>query len=167
MKLIRAHSIKHPIHYASVDDEDFEFLNKYRWSLSKHNDLSYAHRSMKIIGSKKRICVSLHREVLGLKHGDKRQVDHKDRNGLNCQKHNLRITTASQNAANQRKQIAKTSSIYKGVCWCKSRKRWVALIRINGKRKSLGRFKKEIDAAIAYNKKAEEVFGEFALVNIL
>jgi len=94
---------------------------------------------------------------------NKKQVDHIDRNKLNNHISNLRWATKSENQANR----SNVTRNYKGI-YCKNkckRKKWVAQIRLNRKAYYLGTFKSEIEAALAYNKKAKEFFGEFALIN--
>lgn len=105
----------------------------------------------------------MHREILGIM-DSKIKVDHKDRNGLNNQRSNLRIATYSQNASNC-KGRAGSSSKYKGVSKLTTCRRWVAQIWKDKKKHYLGLFKTEKDAAIAYNKEAEKLHGEFAYIN--
>lgn len=93
-------------------------------------------------------------------------VDHIDRNPMNDNIANLRAATRSQNNMNM-SCIRGLTSIYKGVYLMKNRTTWESSIKINGKRKYLGTFKIETDAAIAYNKAANELFGEFANLNII
>lgn len=57
------------------------------------------------------------------------------------------------------------TSKYKGVHWYKQSKKWMVQIRLNDKQIYLGLFEREDDAARAYNKKAKEIFGEFACLN--
>lgn len=77
---------------------------------------------------------------------------------------NLRECTKSQNGANRPKQ-KNNSSGYKGVGWRKDTKKWRAYIKCNGQMMDLGCFIDKNDAAIAYNKKALKLFGEFAYLN--
>ena len=79
---------------------------------------------------------------------------------------NLRYATGSQNSANTTKQ-ENTTSKYKGVSLCKNTKKWRASIMINKKHFFLGYFTEEQAAAEAYNKKAFELFGEFAKLNVI
>ena len=100
-------------------------------------------------------------------------VDHIDGNGLNNQRSNLRIATRLQNLKNKVVQVGKIHSKYKGVCKqvCKHGDKiyayWTALITSDFKRHYLGTFKTEEEAALAYNKKAVELHGEFANLNKL
>lgn len=92
------------------------------------------------------------------------RLDHKDRNGLNNSIENLREATASQNAANSIKRKNNTSG-WKGVSWDKDRKKWRAIIGINGGQKHLGLFQDPKEAAKAYNQAALNHFGRFARTN--
>jgi hypothetical protein len=91
-------------------------------------------------------------------------VDHINHNGLDNRKDNLRLCTRAQNALNQRPRKG-TSSRYKGVYWHERDKRFYAQISHKGRRYHLGSYKSEIQAAKAYDKKAKELFGEFAHLN--
>lgn len=147
-----------------VDDDDFESLNKHRWCAGRSKrGIHYARRTCRV---GKEHVVYLHREVLKDKIKDTDMVDHIDKNGLNNQKHNLRICTRAQNKMNSRKQ-ENTSSRFKGVSYYKKRNNWRARIKINKKLIDLGSFATEEEAAIVYNKKAVEIFGEFSSVNIV
>jgi len=99
------------------------------------------------------------------------EVDHKDGDGLNCTRGNMRVCTSSQNKANKIKQSNGITSQYKGVNWFRYDPlryakvgRWRMEICFEGKRISKY-FDTEIEAAKAYNKYALELFGEFALLN--
>jgi len=93
-------------------------------------------------------------------------VDHINGNTLDNRKQNLRICEQRFNAMNRgtRKPEGKTSR-FKGVHLDKKSGLWVAAIRKDGHRTSLGYFDREIDAALAYNQAAPEYFGEFAQLN--
>ncbi len=92
-------------------------------------------------------------------------VDHIDGNSLNNRKTNLRICTQAQNIHNSRPRRNRSSK-YKGVFWNKVNKKWSVSIRKGDKRIYLGGFDDEIEAALAYDRKAEELFGEFAYLNM-
>ena len=92
------------------------------------------------------------------------EIDHRDRNGLNCTRKNMRIATRSQNQINRGPQKNNTSG-YKGVTWDKQSQKWKAQIKINRAKKHLGDFDNPITAAHAYDSAAYELFGDFAYLN--
>jgi len=95
----------------------------------------------------------MHRDILGMDIADPKQVDHRDNNGLNNQKKNLRICTKSINLRN-RKPYGKTSK-HKGVYWNKKAKKWYSQITLpDGHKKYLGSFLCEKEAAEIYRKYA-------------
>lgn len=149
---------------ALVDDEDFDYLNQWKWCVVKGFSSMYASRSKY---NKKRNCtkVLMHRVIMDVK-GKDVIIDHKDHDGLNNQKSNLRIATASQNCSN-RKSHKNSSSKYLGVNWHKPNKKWRAKISKEGIGQHIGYFDSEEIAALAYNKKAIEIHGEFANLNVI
>lgn len=149
------------IREAMVDNEDYEELSKYSWCALEGGKTTYAVRNIRVKG--KRGLMLMHREILGLK-DPKILVDHKDRDGLNNQKSNLRISNQSQNLCNRGSNIG-SSSIYKGVSWHRSRGKWRARICKNGKKKYIGIFDSEKEAALAYDREAIKLHGEFARLN--
>ncbi len=152
--------------FAIVDAEDYDRLNKYKWCVSRTPHTNYAMRRTKgkrVKGKRvKRKTIMMHRFILGAPRG--LVVDHINHNGLDNRKKNLRLCTRAENNRNRR-SFNNKSSKYKGVSWDKQRKLFLACIRCNGKYYNLGRFKSEITAAKAYDKKAKELFGEFACLN--
>ena len=155
--------------FAKIDNEDFELVNSFKWYIQKAkiSNTTYARIDYVIKGV---ITVTfMHRLILGLT-DTKILVDHIDHNGLNNQKNNLRIVNHSQNMANRRSR-ENSSSKYLGVSIFRRHYKnnnytyWQALIQKDKKLIRLGLFKNEVDAAIAYNKKAIELHGEFANLN--
>jgi len=140
---------------AKVDDEDFEELSKYKWYAVKCFKKFYARRCD---GHNKKIY--MHRQIAGFPLG--LVVDHEDGDSLNNQKDNLRNCNQAQNIAN-RKAFENTLSTFKGVS--KSGNKWSARIGSNGDRIFIGLFNTEIEAALAYDKKACELHGQFAVTN--
>ena len=149
--------------FAIVDNENYEWLSKWKWCAVKHGNTFYAMRKIRM--GKKWRTLFMHRVILGLDFGDKRQCDHFNHNGLDNRKAKLRICTRSQNQHNQLPRT-NTRSKFKGVVWCKQAKKWIAQIGNNGRHAYLGLFAFEIDAARAYNKAARDMFGEFASLNV-
>lgn len=154
--------------YALVDDEDFEYLNQWKWCAQKIGSIYYAKRGYD--WNKKKKCwneiLSMHRVILGLHKGDGVCTDHIDGNGLNNRRCNLRACTKQQNQMNQGSKVG--TSKYKGVGVVPdsvSVKKWRARICINRNQKYLGYFDSEIEAAKAYDVAAKELFGEFANCN--
>jgi len=92
------------------------------------------------------------------------KVDHRDHNGLNNQRCNLRQATNQQNSRHQRKTIRNTSG-FKGVSWVKYKCKWSARIWTSDKRVFLGYFNDKVAAAKAYDRAAKKYHGKFALTN--
>jgi hypothetical protein len=106
--------------------------------------------------------VSMHRLIMGF---PKNLIDHKNLNGLDNRKDNLRAANKSKNAMNVQKRGGSNTSKFKGVSLCKCTGRWRACIRINGKHLKLGRFNDEKSAAEAYDSAAVKHFGQFSRLN--
>lgn len=146
---------------AFVDAEDFDRVNRFKWCATFMKTGWYAIRSLPRNGRPQRH-VLLHQFVLP----GTLLIDHRDGNGLNCQKSNLRSATKSQNGQNSKKRLNKCSSQFKGVCWDTRASCWRAYIHLNGKQKHLGFFQKETDAAKRYDEFAVSLFGDFAKINL-
>ena len=146
---------------ALVDDEDYEWLNQWTWFAVKEHNNWYAATNMRENGSWQ--TVRMHRLILGLKRGNNIKSDHKNRNGLSNSRNNLRTCTNQQNIMNQRPQGG--TSKFKGVSRRKNTKKWFAQIGYQNQNIYIGYYDLEIEAAKAYDKKAKELYGEFAFLN--
>lgn len=151
---------------AIIDKEDLKRVGQWKWSALPANlkmrENFYAHRTVWHTESGKRIqrSISLHRLIMNFPRD--LQVDHINGDGLDCRKVNLRLATRSQNSANCFKNRINQTG-FRGV-----QRRgciFMAKISINGKQTYLGTFKTAEDAARAYDKKAVEIYGEFATLN--
>ena len=144
--------------YALVDNENYSFLNQWKWYAHLEHGNWYAIRNYGLRPFRKRI--RMQQVVLDTNN----LVDHIDGNGLNNQSRNLRLATNAQNLYN--KDINKNNSTgYKGVHFNKIANKFQAGITIDGKKVYLGLFENVIDAAKKYDEKAVEFFGEFAKTN--
>lgn len=147
--------------FAIVDDFNYEWLNQWKWFALKNVNVFYAVRNVGKHPHQE--LIRMHREILGLKLNDDKQADHRNGNGLDNRKFNLRLCTNSQNQHNQ--HSIRGISKYKGVSWDKRSKKWKAKIQFERKRIHIDQFDSEIEAAKAYDTKALELFGEFAYLN--
>jgi len=146
---------------ALIDNADFEYLNIFKWHAIKGHSTFYAIRNIRLANGR-RTTILMHREILNPSKGI--DIDHINHCGLDNRRTNLRICTCQENKRNGN-SYKNSSSIFKGVSWHKNNKKWRADIRYNRKTKYLGCFLSETDAALAYNNKAIELFGEFAKLN--
>lgn len=147
-----------------VDDEDFEMLSQYKWFYGN----GYAQRSEYAGGGRKNtkvITQQMHRLVIA-NIPDGKIVDHKNHDGLDNRKSNLRICTRLENRRNATKHKNNKSG-YKGVWQENGKFRSAIWLSDKKKNKNLGTFQTAIEAARAYNRSALELFGEFAYINKL
>jgi hypothetical protein len=145
-----------PDYVAKVDDADYDMLNAYKWWSVRHRHGGLA--TVYAWTRKKGKRMSMHGMLVP-------HADHRNNDGLDNQRDNLRMATQSQNRMNTRKTISHTSSQYKGVCWHKRAKKWMASIKIDRTPRYLGLFVEEHHAAEAYDEAAKKLFGSFAKLN--
>ena len=127
---------------ALVDDADFKELSKHKWcaAWSPRIKSFYAVRGIRLPNGKQTTEL-MHRRILGLEHGDKRQGDHIDHRTLDNRRSNVRIVTCQENLHNQRA---------KGYSWRKRAKRYEAYIKVDGVSKHLGYYDDPDEARAAY-----------------
>jgi hypothetical protein len=146
--------------FAIVDNEDYEYLNQFKWYAYKHRNTFYA----------KYKSIRMHRLILNIPQG--LYVDHINHNGLDNRKENLRICTNQQNLHNSLKSYNNKSG-FKGVfpLIIKHKSKiyyyWRVEISCNNKKYYLGTYKTKEIAALAYNEAAIKFHGEFACLNII
>lgn len=149
-------------HVATIDDEDYEIIASVGWYAHPVGKTFYAARKTNHPENK---MVYMHRQIMGNPDSD---VEHKDRNGLNNQKHNLRLTSQQLNNYNRAKFSRSgriPASRFKGVRKS-SANTWRSSITVNRKAIHLGSFKTELEAAAAYDQAARSHAGDFALTNL-
>lgn len=146
-----------------VDCDIYEEVKKGK-GLRVADKNGYVYMDTKVNGKRK--TVLLHRYILGLETGDKRVVDHINRNTLDNRRNNLRIGTNTLNRGNQIKR-KDSKSLYKGVQYEKRTKTptYTVKLTFEGKQKHYGTFKCVHCAGRKYNEIALELFGEFARLN--
>lgn len=148
-------------HEVLYDSEDQHIIDSYSWRVVKCRNTFYVRTSGMKVGGKW-VSYSLHRLVMNSPKGI---VDHKNRNGLDNRKSNLRSCANSQNQIN--KTTPTKTSKYKGVSFHKRSGKFEASITVNKKKQYLGLFDSEKAAASAYDEAAKELFADFALTNFI
>lgn len=143
--------------FAIVDIDDYEWLSQYKWYVKRNKRNIYASTHVKDRHGKYKT-VGMHRLIMNNPKG--LDIDHKNTNGLDNRKSNLRACTRSQNSANRRLSLV-TNIKLKGVTLRKSG-RYRSRIAKEGKIINLGTYETPEEAHEAYKNAAIEKFGEFA-----
>jgi hypothetical protein len=153
--------------YVMVDDEDYESVSKNRWYIMRlyhcDTEILYARRYAGAPRNGDFRAVLMHREILGAV-GREQKVDHKDGNGLNNQKSNIRICTHSENMSN-RKAAHNKEVKYLGVWVCRKTGKYMASMKLNGKVYSSRQCETPELAALAYNELILKHKPEFGKLN--
>jgi hypothetical protein len=144
---------------ASVDDEDYQRIKDIAWYIDKSKRQFYLKAKIRVNGKLKGI--SMHRYIMNF---PKKGIDHKDGNGLNNKKNNLRICTNKQNSRNSQMPTRNTTG-FKGVRFAKKEQKYHARVVVNGNMISGGLYTNILRAAKKYNEMALQYFGEFAKLN--
>lgn len=138
---------------AIVDDEDYEYLNQWKWHTQKIGNVFYAMRRFRTSNG---LGHSYMHRLVAARSGLESSVDHVNRNGLDNRRSNLRPATNKQNQENM-KVPSDNKSGHKGVSYCRTRHHWRACIGHNNKVISLGRFD-TLEEAIAARQAAEKLY---------
>lgn len=116
--------------YTLVDDEDFEFLNQWKWY--EHHGYAVRTKRVGLRRFNKTSQIYMHR--LLNQTSDGLDTDHVNRNKLDNRKANLRTSTRTQNQINKGRQKNNTSG-YAGISWSKEHQKWVS--RISNQRRQI------------------------------
>lgn len=155
---------------ALVDDIDADLIPRHPWkviknSTSSDHEVDYffvAASGSRGIWILRRVIME---RILNRPLAQDELVTHKDGNFLNCARDNLEIISHLQQARRKSKQHKKAGSKYKGVHFGQKMNKWCTRIRVPEARKIIGYYESEVDAAIAYNAAAIELFGFDAHLN--
>jgi len=141
--------------HAIVDDSDYEWLMQWKWcAVWKSSTQSfYAARGERTGPRKlnKTLRIYMHRQILGLERGDKREGDHVNHCTLDNRRSKLRVVTHQQNHFNPK--------VAKGYTWSERAGKYMAQIVVNGRRKYLGLFITTSEAHHAYLEAKNELHG--------
>jgi hypothetical protein len=143
---------------AIVDAADAGRVLAYKWHAQANGRTVYAVRRVRRADGKQ-TALLLHTFLTGYE-----RTDHRNGNGLDNRRINLREATAGENNQNRRQRSDNTSG-FKGVHWDKRSSKWRAQVNANGKAHRLGHYLTAAEAARAYDAAARELHGEFATVN--
>lgn len=143
---------------AIIDEADWPLVSGHRWYANKDHNTFYAMAKVRREDGS-RTAIKMHRLLLGLT-DPAIKTDHRDKNGLNNTRENIRACSNAENMRN-RGAPANNSSGFKGVSWHKQRGKWQAFIMIDGKQKSLGYHDTPEAAYAAYCAAAIQLHGEF------
>jgi hypothetical protein len=146
---------------AQIEDKDWPLVSPYSWYAARTSDRTrwYAHATP-TDGNKHSTKIRMHNLILGMNH-----VDHRDGDGLNNRRYNLRPCTNAQNQQNTGPRGG--TSQFKGVSWYSRYEKWKVAFNCQGKTYFVGYFADEIEAARAYNLAILPLAGEFARLNVV
>jgi len=168
MKTVPLYGKKAAARVVRVDDGDYELVIQYRWNVTEKERVGARGRVRKqgpyaITNYQRpdgrRTMIYMHKLITGWP-----RTDHRNHDGLDNQRENLRDATVGQNTANQLPQEG-TSSAFKGVSWDRVNRRWLVHVTWDHRQHHVGRFDSEEEAARAYDAAAIGLFGEFAYLN--
>lgn len=142
---------------ALVDDDDYEFIAQWRWLADRRGGVvrntAYARRADD--------GAYMHRVIMAATQGQ--LIDHISGDGLDNRRDNLRRADALGNSVNVRRPPSRSG--LRGVYQRRPGFAWRMQIRVEGKNRTFCGFATAEDAARAYDAKAKELFGEFAVLN--
>lgn len=152
-----------------IDDEDYDKIKNYKWKILRLSDTRIVAKTVTYC-KRKANQIMMHRLIMGVENRSRPIIDHINRNTLDNRKSNLRFANHQNNGMNRGKsnRTGGTASKYKGVYYKKGKhrkKRWYSKVCTKNQNYCCGVYYDECGAAKAYDKKALELFGEFAYLN--
>lgn len=147
--------------YALVDDDDFGKFSGFKWHLTNHSNRGFTEYIIRRVRLEdgRRKTIYLHREIMAAP--TDKFVDHKNGDGFDNRKQNLRICSPAENNRNQSLKRNNTSG-FKGVDWVELKKKWRARIGVGGKRIMIGYFNSKLEAIEKYCESSKIYHGEFS-----
>jgi hypothetical protein len=142
-----------------VSECDYDDVRPFSWQVKKTTT-----SNCYVQGRVNRMSYTLHRFILGLRHGDGIEADHINRNGLDNRRENLRLCSRMENNQNSVKPPRERKHLYRGLGQQKNG-RFTAHIQEAGHFRHIGTFDTQEEAAQAYNEMAIQLHGEFAILN--
>jgi hypothetical protein len=144
-------------HLVALVDEEDEWVTQWKWYAMAHPRTTYVSRG-DVLHGRYRVSYLLQREIMIAPCN--KEVDHRNGDGLDNRRTNLRLATPAQNARNRPLQSNNTSGV-RGVHWCASKGRWRARIKVNNKYIELG-LPTDLDSAARVREAAAlKYYGEF------
>lgn len=144
-------------HFILIDEEDYPIVSRFSWHIKPNRNTFYALTNVRIGGRQTQ--VSMHRLIMGLPSSE---IDHKNRNGLDNRKSNLRACTKKQNSYNR---VRSNKFGFRGVYKPKNSSRYAIQIQKDGKKYHKRGFAAAEEAARAYDLLNKELHGEFGIRN--
>lgn len=145
--------------FALIDESEYQRVASFKWFAASSGRTFYARVTSGVIASHHK---SMHAFIMKAEKGQR--IDHINGNGLDNRLRNLRLASAAENSRNVFKRVEPCTSRFKGVIRTSSGK-WASSIVCDGEPEFIGMFDAEEDAARSYDKRAVELFGEFAKTN--
>jgi hypothetical protein len=161
MAIIKLNSPKYGVKEVLIDDEDVELTSKFKWQLRKDTHGFYCHANGKCINKKREHVILIHRLIMNAPKDKK--VDHKNGNGLDNRKCNLRLCTNSENSRNKRQSKQNKLGV-RNIYVTTSGKYAVRLSVKTKVRRRVGVFSTLPEAIQCYNEMAKKYYGEFAVL---
>jgi len=138
--------------YATVDDEDYSMLMEHRWTYRNKEIITRTRTDQWTMAA---MIMQPKRPLV---------VMHKNHNNFWNVRSNLVVISRSVMIQITRQKRVTTSQ-YRGVCWMRKNNLWRAQVMVNRQNVFLGEYATELEAAIAYDRAALEVFGPNAVFN--